>query len=285
MRYNPNAYADYPILRPHSSDYPEGRISTRLVQTRDDNNLHIMLEFEIHEPGIVKQIEKGDATCCAFLYCSNTCYSEMLRADQGTTKIAALTPLSRLKGRVELNPSVIATGDLVLRTDVAHPEYREESMTVQVRKQLAMDEPWHFAVGLVGTIESVFQLDQCGPDESLEDGEFDFRVDSTARYIVIRANAKTHRSFQDTRKRGQIQLTKASVYLSALTAALGSLDHEYNESEPAEGWAATVRTLIQEQGIQWPDACGDGLAAQRLMRKPLAALPDLSELVQRGGGL
>ena len=111
MRYNPNAYVDYPILRPHSSDYPKGHISTRLVQTREDNNLRIRLEFEIDEPTILKQIEKGDATCCAFLYCSNTCYSEMLRADQGSTAISSLTPLSRLKGRVELNPSVIAVDD------------------------------------------------------------------------------------------------------------------------------------------------------------------------------
>ena len=285
MRYNPNAYVDYPILRPHSSDYPKGHISTRLVQTREDNNLRIRLEFEIDEPTILKQIEKGDATCCAFLYCSNTCYSEMLRADQGSTAISSLTPLSRLKGRVELNPSVIAVDDLVLRTDTAHSEYKRESMPVQVRKQLAMDEPWHFAVGLVGPIESVFQLQQSEPDDPLEDGEFDFQIDPAARYIVIRANPDTYQALQKVRERGQKSLTSASVYLSALTAALGDLADEPEDSELAEGWAATVRALIQEQGIQWRVICSDGLAAQKLMRKPLAALPDLSDLVQKGGGL
>ena len=282
MRYNPNAYIDYPVLRPHSSDYPDGRISTNLVQVWEGDYLRIILKFEIEEPGILKQIEKGDAMCCAFLYCSNTCYSEMLRADQGTTTISTLTPLSHLKGRVELNPSVITFDDLALRTDTAHPEYGKESMTVQVRKQLAMDEPWHFAVGLVGPIESVFQLQQSDPDESLEDGEFDFQIDSAARYIVIKANRRTYLDFQSLRERGQKSLTSASVYLGALTAALGTLESEHNDGEPAEGWASTVRALIQEAGIQWPEPCSDGLAAQRLMKKPLAALPDLSDLVQRG---
>ena len=285
MRYNENAYVDYPVLRPHSSDYPDGRISTRLVQAREDNNLRITLAFEIDEPGILKQIEKGDAMCCAFLYCSNTCYSEMLRADHGATTISTLIPLSRLKGRVELNPSVIAVDDLVLRTDTAHLEYRKESMQVQVRKQLAMDEPWHFAVGLVGPIESVFQLQKSGPDESLQDGEFDFQIDPSSRYIVIRANPKTFLAFQNIRERGHKSLTSASVYWGALTAALADLEEENNESEPAEGWAATVRALIQEAGILWPDTCSDGLAAQKLMKKPLAALPDLSDLVQKGGDL
>ena len=285
MRYNPNAYIDYPVLRPHSSDYPDGQISTNLVQGRENDYLRINLSFDIEEPGILKQIEKGDAMCCAFLYCSNTCYSEMLTAAQSATSISNLTLLSRLKGRVELHPSVIAVDDLVLRTETAHPEYKNETMPVQVRKQLAMDEPWHFAVGLVGPIESVFQLQQADPGESLEDGEFDFQIDPTARYIVIKANHKTFQDFQNIRDRGQKNLTSASVYLCALTAALGSLEDEHDGSEPAEGWAATVRSLVQKASIQWPDACSDGLAAQRLMRKPLAALPNLSELVQKGGGL
>ena len=285
MRYNPNAYVDYPILRPHSSDYPKGHISTKLARMREDSNLHIRLEFEIDEPTILKQIEKGDATCCAFLYCSNTCYSEMLRADQGSTVISSQPPLSRLKGRVELNPSVIAVDDLELRTDTAHSEYKQESMPVQIRKQLAMDEPWHFAVGLVGPIESVFQIQQTEPDDPLEDGEFDFQIDLGARYIVIRANPSTYQDFQKSRERGQKSLTSVSVYLSALIAALSDLDDEPGDSELAEGWAATVRALIQEQGIQWRITCSDSLTAQKLMRKPLAALPDLSDLVQKGGGL
>ena len=284
MRYNPNAYVDYPILRPNSSDYPDGSITTSLEWERYKDSLSTRLEFDFTEPEILKQVEKGDATCFAFLYCSTTCYSEMLRADSCSTVITALTPLSNLKGRVEVHPSVVAVEDLVLRTDTAHPEYGGHAIPVQVRKQIAMDEPWHFSVGLVGKIESVFRLEQSEAQTTLQDGEFEFQIDPSARYIVIKSNPKTFLEFQKVRKRGHKPLSAASVYLSALTAAMGELEPEPEDAEPAEGWANTVRALLQKQNIQWPDGCSNGLAAQRLMKTPLAALPDLSEQMLRGDG-
>ena len=280
MKYNPDAYADYPILSPHSSDYPDGSISTKLTRRREGKHLHIELSFEIDEPVIRKQIEKGDARCCALLYCTGTCCSEMLTAD-GTTLISASVPLDRLKGRVEIHPAVIAVDELVVSTETAHPEYAGAPIPVRKYRQLAMDEPWHFAVGMVGPIESVFRLEKADTD-TLEDGEFDFQVDSGERYIVIRSNPKTHRAFDAIRRRNQKPLTVASVFLAALTTALGDLQKDADESEPAEGWAATVREHIQELGVPWPDSCGDGLTAQKLLRKPLDALPSLSSLVQKG---
>ena len=239
MKYNPDAYTDYPVLRPHSSDYLSGSIKTELSQTHDDKNLHIELSFEIDEPVIRKQIEKGDARCCALLYCSGTCYSEMLTAAGGTT-ISASVPLGRLKGRVEVHPAVIAVDDLVVSTETAHPEYAGAPIPVRKYRQLAMDEPWHFSAGMTGPIESLFRLEQAETD-TLEDGEFDFQVDPGARYIVIRSSPKTYRAFDAIRNRKQTRLTKVSVYLTALTTALGGLEKEADEREPAEGWAATVR--------------------------------------------
>lgn len=281
MKYNPDAYTDYPILSPHSSDYPDGSISTKLTRRHEGKHLHIELSFEIDERVIRKQTEKGDARCCALLYCTGTCYSEMLKAEDGKTVISALVPLDRLQGRVEINPSVIAVDDLVVRTDTAHDEYQNTPMPVQKYRQLAMDEPWHFSVGLTGPIESVFRLEQAKTDP-LEDGEFDIQVDPGERYIVIRSNSSTYRDFEAIRKLNQTPLTKASVYLTALTIALGKLQKEAYEGEPAEGWAATVRARIQELNIPWRDPYGDALTAQRLLRKPLAALPSLSSLVQKG---
>ena len=281
MKYNPDGYTEYPILRPHSSDYPDGCISTTLSQEHDATNLHISISFEIDEPIIRKHIDKGDATCCALLYCSATCYSEMLMAKSGTTTVDSSVPLDRLSGRVELHPSVISLDDVALRADTAHPEYQNAPMHVPVRTQLAMDEPWHFSVGHVMPIESVFQIEEA-ESTSVADGEFDFQVDPAARYIVIRSNSNTHQAFQEIRKRNQTDLTKATIYLAALTTALGDLEPDSQDGEPSEGWAATVRSLIQELEIQWPDACSDGLAAQKLLRKPLDRLPMLSQLLQKG---
>ena len=127
MKYNPDAYLEYPILRPNSSDYPSGELITRLSLQHIGDKLGIELAFEVNEPSIRKQIEKTDTVCCALVYCSTTCYSEMIRADSGATHISASVPLSYLKGRVELHPSLITLDDL------------DRSFQYRSR-QLAMDE-------------------------------------------------------------------------------------------------------------------------------------------------
>ena len=278
MKYNPDAYLDYPILRPNSSDYPDGRLVTKLSRTPANKSLNIELAFEVNEPAIGRLIEKGDAVCCALLYCRTTCYSQMLRADPSATVVSASVPLDRLNGRVEIHPSVIATDFTAIRPDTAHPEYEASTIPVDRHRQLAMDEPWHFAVGFVGTIESVFHLQQ---DESgnLDDGEFEFYADRSERYIIISANSETYRAFQDTRP--HVKLTKATVYLNALTTALANLDQDSDDdNERAEGWAATVRAHIEKQNIRWPDSCSHGLAAQKLLSRPLESLSYLSANLQ-----
>ena len=274
MKYDPDAYLDYPILRPNSSDFPNGKISTDLrPPTYSESNLDLELAFDISEPAITRLIEKGDAVCCSLLYCIGTCYSQMLRADRGSTLVSASVPLDRLSGRVAIHPSVITTDIADIRSDTAHSEYGSSTISVERHRQLAMDEPWHFAVGFVGTIESVFHLQQDDSD-TLGDDEFEFNADQSQRYIVIRANPKTYRTFQDARS--HLRLTKATVYLNALTTALSYLEPEPDENERPEGWAATVRAHIDKQNIQWPDACSHGLAAQRLLNRPLESLTYLS---------
>ena len=228
MKYNPDAYLEYPVLRPNSSDYPDGRLTTSLSRSVSDGNLDIDLKFEIEEPAISKQIEKGDALCCAFLYCRTACYSEMLRSDKHGTIVSASVPLRYLTGRVELHPSVIATDDLAINPKTVHSEYGHSTIPVNKHRQLAMDEPWYFAVGYVGTIESVFHLAQ-DDSATLQDWEFDFEADPNERYIVIRANPSTFSEFKNVRQR--VDLTKATVYLNALTTALAALDEISDDDE------------------------------------------------------
>ncbi len=281
MKYNPDAYADYPILRPYSSDYPKGKISTQLTQEPSGESLSFKIDFQIHESTIQEHISRGDAICCALLYCSATCYTDLFRASESEINISSSVPMRNLKGRIEIHPSVIAIDDIDMKTDTAHTEYQSSVMMVNRRRQLAMDTPWYFAVGMVGPIESVFRLDK-DDTESLEYGEFEFQSEPSERYIVVRSNPKTYDDFQTIRDRKQIALTRATVYLNALTAALGELEEQADDNEQPEGWAATVRSLMQEQEIHWPESCSNGLAAQRLLRKPLAQLPVLSDFIQKG---
>lgn len=272
MKYNPDAYLEYPILRPNSTDYPEGHLTTKLSRTHSDSRLNISLAFEVEEPAICRQIEKGDAVCCALLYCRTSCYSEMLQADSGSTVISASVPLGFLTGRVEVHPSVITTDNLAIRAETVHPEYGTTAIPVNKHRQLAMDEPWHFAVGFIGAIESVFHWEQ---DEraDLENWEFEFDTDPGERHIVIRANRETFQACKGIRQQ-VVNLTKATVYLNALTTALADLRPDSDDNELAEGWAATIRAHMDKQNIRWPEFCSSGLAAQRLLNRPLDYLPE-----------
>lgn len=270
MKYNADAYSPYPVLRPHSRDFPNGLLRTRLRQLRKDDFLDITLEFDIHEPAIAKHIEKGDAVCCAMVYCTSTCYSEMIKAANGDSIASGSVPLKLLNGRVEVHPSIIAEDDLVLRTDTTHQEYGSDPIPVSRGRRLAMDEPYHFAVGYVAPIESIFRLD-ASEGSDLNDWEFNHVADTQTRYITIMANPETYNAFQVLRS--QVPLTAATVYLNALTTAIGELQREQEDNEYPQGWASSVRTHIERQQIDWRNMYS-GLVAQKLLRTPLSYLKE-----------
>ena len=270
MKYNANAYSPYPVLRPHSSDFPEGQISTTLKHFRKNDVLEMEVEFDVSEGSLSRHIEKGDAICSAMVYCTATCYSQMLTANKGEKAIYSSVPLHLLYGRVEIHPSIIADYDLVLRTETAHSEYGKAPIPVNRGMRLAMDEPYHFLIGYLPAIESVFRLEQDDTGE-LSDWEFDFISNLSDRYITIRANSETYQIFQSIRSK--VPLTAATVYLNALTTALAVLSRDQGEPEPADGWAASIRTHLENQQINL-EHMELGLAAQKLLKTPLSYLKE-----------
>ena len=268
MRYNADAYSYYPVLRPHSSDFPTGQLNARLTVSREESELMLRLEFSIEEPAIAKHIAKADALCCAMVYCTETCYTEMLKAPKKELVITGSIPLNMLSGKVEVHPSVIAEDAIAIEPDTVNDEYGNNPISVNKRRRLAMDEPYHFEVGYVPPIESVFKLQ---PTEAgqLEDWEFNIAVDILDRYIVISANPDTFAKF--TELRSNVPLTTATIYLNALTNALGELPPEEDDAEPVAGWARSVRALMKRQNIN-RDQTSISLAAQRLLNTPFSYL-------------
>ncbi len=271
MKFNPNNYAPYPILRPNSSDYPEGNFTTTFSQEQRDNDLHVDCAFDIDEPTIQEHIKAGDVACCILIYCSATCYTEVFRSSPGDLKVSAVVYLDNLKGNIEVHPSVISVKDIALPTKTAHPEYGGATMVVAKYKQLASSVPWLFTVKPPGTIESVFRLERDNPEQSkLEDGEFDFIVEPLERHIVIKSNPKTYDAFQEIRS--ETALTRATVYLSALIYALGFINmDEPDENEPPDGWAVTLRERKRQLRIE-----SDALAAQRMLGAPFSCLGEFT---------
>ena len=276
MKYNPNSYVPHPVLRPHSTDYPDGVMGTSLSREMVDDDLIIKCDFNIEEPTILTQVENGNVACCILVYCSATCYTEVFRAAAGNTVVSATISTRDINGRIEVHPSVISFEVIALPTDTAHPEYSGNLMSVDKRKQLAASEPWSFVIKAAGKIESVFRLqrDSAEPSE-LEDWEFEFEADVSARYIVITSNAKTYNAFHGIRSRHDI--TRATIYLNALTTALPDLHEEPDENEPAEGWATTLRERLKELNLDNSDRHSYGFVAQRLLGTPFSYLSQLAE--------
>ena len=271
MKYNPNTYAPYPILRPNASDYPLGSFTTDLKHVQQGSNLHLECSFTIEETNVKDLIQTGQAACCLLVYCLGTLYTELFMASQGSLALATEIPLSRLIGNVELHPSVIALTDMHLPTNTAHPEYGGTIVPVARNKQLASSIPWSFTVKPSSTIESIFRLERLDQGTlDIADGEFDFEAEPSDRHIVIRASGETFDRFSDIRP--QKDLTLATVYLSALITALADLPDEPGEDEPPDGWAAVLREHLKSLGIE-----SKGLAAQKMLGSPFSRLNELAQ--------
>ena len=271
MKFNPDAYASHPILRPNSDDYPTGEFDTELTAYKTGDELDISLSFRIAEPAVAEKVASGAAVCCAYIYCGATCYSELARAKKGAERLYATIPLNVLSGRVEIHPSIIALEDTEMRSDGANAEYGDAPIVVPRFKQMAAGTPWHLAVGLIGSVESAFRLEK-DAESNLAYGEFDFDIERDSRQIAIRMNLETYARFNDIR--GERGVSMSTVYLAALTAALARIDpdadgvDDESEDEPANGWAASLRAQMKEKGIDLRSVSA-GLAAQRLLDAPL----------------
>ena len=271
MKYNPNTYAPYPILRPNASDYPGGSFTTWLKHEQQGSNLRIECSFTIEEVSVKNLIQTGQAACCILVYCLGTLYTEVFKATQGSLVVAKEIPLSNLIGNVEMHPSVISLTDINLATRMAHSEYGGAIVSIARNKQLASSLPWSFRVKPSSTIESVFRLDRDSEDTyKLEDGEFDFVAEPSERHIVIRANAETFDEFWAIRS--QRNLTLATVYLNALMVALAELRDEVGEDELSDGWASVLREHMGSLGVE-----SKALAAQKMLGSPLARLTELAQ--------
>lgn len=273
MKFNENGYSDRPVLRPNATDYPDGRFTTKFRHQKEEDTLLVTVEFDIDEPAIVRLIDKGDAVCCAQIYCLGTSYTEMIIATSGSKNISATIPLENLNGRVEVHPSVITIDDVALPTGTAHPEYGDKLLSLPKYTQLAADAPWHFTAEVSGSLESIFTFEQDDKQE-LENGEFWFEVDTKDTYITIRSNSFTSDVLPDIR--AYEDWTRASIYLVALTDALSILKvsgDQPDEYEPPVGWAATLRKLLTENRLSIFDGRHSvGYAAQKLLRNPLVHL-------------
>ena len=273
MKYNPDSYSEYPILRPHSDDYPEAEFRAMLVKLSQDNDaIHLHLDFQVAETSIENEVRSGDSICCAHIYCGSTRYSEMVVANDGEFSVERLVSLKNIRGLVEIRPLVLTMNQIEVNTETAHPDYGGARIQVDRYRQRAVCEPYHFRVGYIGAVESVFRIEK-SDDLDLDRGEFEYDADPSEKYIRIKMTHETYQDFQEVRRHEHF--ARMTVYLNALTDALGRLPEESDDDELAEGWAATIREHLKKSNLDVPYKHSCGFAAQRLLGSPLERLPHI----------
>ena len=285
MKYDPNRNYLYPVLRPHSDDYPGGELRSEVSAEVRGPDALIGVKFDPTDASVRQQVKDGNARCAAMLYCRETLHRETLRARKGDFALDAAIPARILVGDVEVHPIIIAVKDIDHSTKTAHPEYGGAVARIGKRQPLATAQTWRFRMNADERhTQSVFNLTT---DNELPSDVFDIRIDPKERYIDIVANDETRGRFDNVRK--NLTLTRSSVYMSALIEALARIKNDGGDGDEASGgWVDCIQSNLRKHGIEIGDRETAGShsllrAAQLLLEKPFGDLID-AELSQSDDG-
>lgn len=282
MRYNPNRSYFHPVLRPHSDDYGDvdATSGVRVTWKRIANDYHISVEFTIAVAGIREAVDRGSASCLAVLYCPSTLYRQAIsKCPVNSLVLEGRVPRNSITGHIEIYPIVVANYSMELDTRDAHSDYGNRQVRVRKGAPLATYYPWICdAPEELRPVESIVVLDS---DGSLDDGEFEVETDTAENYIIVKTNQKTRGDWDAVGSETRM----ATVYMAAITQALGEMGATSEDSDSDVLWVACLRRQLRIQNIGLPardedeESSGDrrkfvspARAAQLLLRNPMASL-------------
>lgn len=257
MKYDANRHYLYPVIRPHSDDYPKSSFSTLLENRQTSSNVEVKLEFLISDEIIEDHVLTSQARCLAMLYCRDTMYRQPLETTLDNNRFCLLETISMryLRNQVEVHPAIVACDTIEnFPTSTAHTEYGNISIPIEKGRPLAVDNSWSFVVNPQQLkVDSLFKLKVDNQDEYKVD-EFDLKIDHNERFVDIIANQDTIDMFR--RLRGVRNATIPSVFLSSLITVLSYFreldddnDGEIPESIPSIGWYRCIHQKLKDNNI------------------------------------
>ena len=256
MKYDTNRHYLYPVMRPHSDDYPKGDFSTLLNTQYSSHNVEVSIEYTVSDDTINEYVRSSQARCVAMLYCRDTMYRQLLQQNIGEDKfrLSEKIPMRLLQNQVEVHPAIVAhTRIKNFSTATAHDEYSDQHIRIEKGQPLAVDDPWHFEVNSQQLkVDSLFKLavDEQG---ELKDYEFDVTINEKERYVDIKANEDTIDSFRKLRKIKNA--TIPTIYLSSLITLLSRFQeiNAYSdlsfEDIPSVGWYRCLHKKLEDYNI------------------------------------
>lgn len=255
MKYDTNRHYLYPVMRPHSDDYPKGDFTTLLDAQFSSHDVDVSIEYTVNDDAINEHVRSSQARCVAMLYCRDTMYRQLVAKNIGKDKFRLLEkiPMRMLQNQVEVHPAIVANARIEnFPTSTAHDEYGDKPIRLEKGQPLAVDNPWHFEVNSQQLkVDSLFNLavDQQG---ELKDYEFDVVIDEKKRYVDIKANEDTIDSFRKLRKIKNA--TIPTIYLSSLVTVLSyfqeiEADDLISEDIPSVGWYRCLHKKLEDHNI------------------------------------
>ena len=272
MKHDANRHFLYPVARPFSDDYPEGKIRTELKAEQVFDSVQITLTYQVDDTSISRQVRDSNARCVAMLYCTDTLYRQSIQAGfDSPFEIVTSVPMMLVRNKVQVHPVIVAQKDIQqLPIETAHQEYAGMSFNIKAGQPLAVDSTWSFYVDPI-QMQSIFNLNT---DPKYKSDEFEVRIDPTEKYIDIIANEKTMSWFHKVRRDRNLVLP--SIYISSLITVLSEFKEHSKEVEdilnsyPSDGWFWSIRRKMDEIGItlsndSGKERCSLMMAAQRLL--------------------
>lgn len=255
MKYDTNRHYLYPVMRPHSDDYPKGDFSTLLDAQFSSHDVEVSIEYTVNDDTINEHVSSSHARCVAMLYCRDTMYRQLVAKNIGEDKFRLLEtiPMRLLQNQVEVHPIIVANTKIEdFSTSTAHEEYGDKQIRIEKGQPLAVDDPWHFEVNSQQLkVDSLFKL-VADTQGELKNYEFDVIMDEKERYVDIKANEDTIESFRKLRKIKNA--TIPTIYLSSLVTILAyiqEIDAEDISSEdmPSVGWYKCIHKKLEDHNI------------------------------------
>lgn len=255
MKYDTNRHYLYPVMRPHSDDYPKGDFSTLLDARFSSHDVEVSVEYTVNDDTIDEHVRSSRARCVAMLYCRDTMYRQLVakNIEEDKFRLLETIPMRLLQNQVEVHPIIVANTKIEdFSTSTAHEEYGDKQIRIEKGQPLAVDDTWHFEVNSQQLkVDSLFKL-VADTQGELKNYEFDVIIDEKERYVDIKANEDTIESFRKLRKIKNA--TIPTIYLSSLVTILAYIqeidaDDISSEDVPSVGWYKCIHKKLEDHNI------------------------------------
>ena len=276
MRFDPNKFYTYPVLRPSSTDYQQAAFEVEIQpdRIRGTTSLRVTADFFLSDPDLQTLLTEGRAAFVLRIHSIGSHHRSayMTRDSQVSRTFAD----GQLHGRTELWGFLIAMQDLPnFRAERWHADYGSMSFDIHAGAVLAADEPKEYWIDTAeeALIGSIFELQE---NSRLAAGSWEVQLDDDK--VVLHMSMRDYQRFCQARSRVNGTTDAAyimnSVYLPALIWTLQVADVD-SDSYSDNRWYRSLNSRLSDCECMPLGSTAESrlMDAQKLLDNPFANLP------------